>query len=126
MRTLTRKTSFLLAAGLALASVLILIWLSLGVGIIGADGDSANRMYFGVLAVGIGGTIIARGRPIGMAFTLLAMALVQALIAAIALVQGLGLPSSGPAEIVILNGGFVALFAASAWLFLRSAAHRSR
>ena len=109
------------AVGIALAAACMLVWLSLGVGIIGKDGDPANRMYFGVLAVGIIGALIARLRPHGMARALLAMALAQAVVAAIALIGELGLPWSGPAEIVLLNAFFVALFAGSAWLFRRAA-----
>lgn len=52
-----------------------------------------------------------------MVWVLLAMALVQALVTAIALIARLGLPYSGPAELLGLNGFFIALFAASAWLF---------
>ena len=59
-----------------------------------------------------------------MVRVLLAMSFAQALIAAIALVLGLGLglglPWSRPAEILLLNGFFVSLFAASAWLFRRA------
>ncbi len=76
---------------------------------------------FGVLAVGIVGALIARFRPHGMARALFAMALVQALAAAIALIARLGLPYSGPAEIVLLNAFFVAMFAGSGWLFRRAA-----
>ena len=98
----------------------MLVWLSLGVGIIGQDGDPANLMYFGVLAVGGAGAVVARLRARGMARVLLAMAFAQALVAAIALVAGLGLPYSGPAELVGLNGFFIAMFAGSAWLFRRA------
>ncbi len=115
--TMLARYAYRAAVGVALAAAFILVWLSLGVGIIGADGDPANRMYFGVLAVGIIGAIIARLRPPGMARALLATALAQALVAGIALIAGLGLPWSGPAEILILNGFFVALFVGSAWLF---------
>jgi hypothetical protein len=108
------------AAGLALAASLLLIWLSLGVGIIGKDGDPANRMYFGVLAVGVLGALLARFQPRGMARALSAMALAQALIAVFALTAGLGYPWSGPLELSLLNGFFVALFLASAWLFHRA------
>jgi hypothetical protein len=101
----------------AVAAALILVWLSLGVGIIGADGDPANLMYFGVLAVGIIGAIIARLQPRGMARALFATAFAQALVGAVALIGGLGLSWSGPAEILLLNGFFIALFAGSAWLF---------
>ena len=100
----------------------MLVWLALGVGIIGRDGDPANRMYFGVLAVGLVGAVLSRFRPRGMARALLAMALAQALVAAIAVIAGLGLPWSGPAEVLLLNGFFIAAFSGSAWLFRRAAA----
>jgi len=105
------------AAGVALAAAFLLVCMSVGVGIIGADGDPANLMYFGVLAVGIVGAVVARFRPHGMARALFATALAQALVAAIALIFGLGLPWSPPAEILGLNGFFVALFLGSALLF---------
>lgn len=105
------------AAGIASAAACMLVWLSLGVGIIGRDGDPANLMYFGVLAVGIVGAVAARFRPSGMAAALAATALSQAVVTAIALLAGLGLPYSGPAEILLLNGFFIALFCAAAWMF---------
>jgi hypothetical protein len=117
----TGTAAYRFAVGVALATACILVWLSLGVGIIGKDGDPANLMYFGVLAVGIVGAIIARLRPHGMARALFAMALAQALVAAIALIARLGLPWSGPAEIVLLNGFFVAMFAGLGWLFRQAA-----
>ena len=120
----TRHATYGLAAGVALAASFILVWLSLGVGIIGRDGDPANRMYFGVIAVGIIGALIARFRPLGMARALFAMALAQALVAVIALIAGLGHPWSGPLELSLLNGFFVALFAVSARLFHRAAQGR--
>lgn len=90
-------------------------------GIIGADGDPANLMYFGVLAVGIIGALIARFRPAGMARALFATALAQASVAVIALIAGMGRPYSGPLELSLLNGFFVTLFVGSAWLFRRAA-----
>ena len=105
----------------AIAAMLLLVWLSLGVGIIGRDGDPANRMYFAVLTVGIVGALIARFRPQGMARALIATALAQAAVAVIALAADLGRPWSGPLELSLLNGLFVALFVGSAWLFNRAA-----
>lgn len=116
-----RDHKYRYAVGVALAAASILAWLSLGVGVIGRDGDPANLMYFGVLAVGIIGAIVARFRPHGMARALFTMALAQALVAVIALIFGLGLPWSPPAEILALNGFFVALFLGSAWLFRNAA-----
>lgn len=108
------------AIAVAIVTSLLLVWLSLGVGIIGGDGDPSNRMYFGVIAVGLIGAFIARFKPKGMAKTLIAMAIVQAVITLIALIKKLGLPYSGPAEILILNAFFIALFVFSSWLFRRA------
>lgn len=123
MRT---RSAYRSAVALALTAAFLLVWLSLGVGIIGRDGDPANLMYFGVLAVGVTGGLIARFRPLGMARALFATALAQALVAGIALVAQLGLPYSPPAEIVLLNGFFVAMFCGSAVLFRRAARDRPR
>jgi hypothetical protein len=120
----TDNTAYRFAIGVALAAAVMLVWLSLGVGIIGRDGDPANLMYFGVLAVGIVGALIARFRPRGMARALFATALAQTLVALIALTAGLGYPWSGPLELSLLNGFFVALFVGSAWLFRRAAEGR--
>ena len=115
------RTVYRLAIGVAVAAAFMLMWLSLGVGIIGKDGDPAHLMYFGVLGVGIIGSILARLRPPGMARALFATAVAQAAVAAIAVIAGLGLPWSGPAEILLLNAFFVALFAGSGGLFRRAA-----
>ncbi len=123
---MTHGTAYRAAIGVALAAGCILVWLSLGVGIIGKDGDPANLMYFGVLAVGIVGALVARFRAHGMARALFAMAFAQALVAAIALFARLGLPWSGPAELVLLNGFFVAMFAGSACLFRRAASRAGK
>jgi hypothetical protein len=113
----TDNTAYRAAVGVALAAAFILVWLNLAVGVIGTEDDLANLMYVGVLAVGIIGAIIARFQPHGMARALFATALAQALVAAIALIFGLGSPWGGPGEILALNGFFVALFVGSAWLF---------
>jgi hypothetical protein len=73
-------------------------------------------MYFGVLAVGIIGAIVARLRPHEMARALFATALAQASVAVIALIFGLG-SGNPPLEILALNGFFVGLFVGSALLF---------
>ena len=114
--------AYRLAVGVALAAALILVWMMGAVGIIGVEGDPADLMYFGVLAVGLIGAVIARFQPEGMARALLAMALAQALVAVIALIAGKHeAPISSVVEIVALNGFFVALFIGSAWLFRHAA-----
>lgn len=123
---MTRDTAYRAAAGVALAAAFLLVWLSLGVGIIGRDGDLANVMYFGVLAIGIVGALVARFRPDGMARALITMALAQTLVTTTAIVSELGYPWSGPLKLLLLNGFFVALWLASAWLFQRAAHGRSQ
>lgn len=115
------RTAYRYAFALALGASFLLAWVSPSVGLIGADGDPANAMYIAVFAVGGIGALVSRLRPLGMARTLVAMAVAQALVAAIALFGGLGRPWSGPLEIVLSNGFFVTLFVASAWLFRRAA-----
>jgi hypothetical protein len=119
------STTYRAAVGVALAAALLLVWLNLAVGIIGTENDPANLMYVAVLAVGIAGALVARFRPGGMALALAATALAQAAVAALALLLGLGAPYSPPAEILGVNGIFVALFGGSAWLFRRAARERT-
>lgn len=104
---------------LATVTSLLLIWLSLGVGIIGKDGDRANAMYFGVLAIEVFGALITRLKPKGMARVLIATAGAQTVVTLIAVLAGLGRPWSGPVELLLLNAIFIALWLASAWLFER-------
>ena len=61
-----------------------------------------------------------------MARALIAMAVAQSVVTAVALAAGLGQPYSPPLELVALNGMFVAVFAASAWLFHRAAGGAAR
>lgn len=121
MRTVSPRTAYRAALGLTLLASLSLIWLGLGVGIIGADGDRTNLLYAGVLLVGLSGAFIVRLRAAGMARTLVAMAFTQAAIAVMAVLAGWGLPWSPPAEVLVLNAIFVGMFLAAAWLFGRGA-----
>ena len=121
----TAGTYYRLAIGMALATVLFLIYGIGALGIIGAGGRP-DRMYAAVLAVGAIGAVIARLRPRGMALTLLAMALAQGLVAVIALVAGLQhTEGASVLEILGLNGMYAALFSLSAWLFRRAAEQQS-
>lgn len=108
------------AMGITLAATFGLIWLSLGVGIIGGDGDPANRMYLGVAAIGIIGSLAVRLRSRGMVWVLAVMSLATVMVGGYAVIRGLGLPWSGPLELILLNGFFILMFISAAWLFHRS------
>lgn len=103
------------AAGVAIATAFCLVWVNLAVGIIGNESNRVNQMFYGVLAVAIVGTAMARFRPRGMARAMIATAAAQMLIAVIALSAGLG--DANAYGVMTL---FVALWLASAWLFHRA------
>ena len=115
-----------LAIALAVAASLCLVGTGAGVGIIGADGDPANLMYGATLLTIIIGAPLVRFRATGMARTMVAAALSQVLITALALVQGLGQPFSPPLELIGVNGGFVVMWLGAAWLFRRAARARTQ
>jgi len=117
------NTLYRVAAGVAVATALILVWVNAAVGIIGdGDLDSPNGMYFGVLAIGIIGAFITGLRPAGMARTLFSMACAQMLVPVIALSIGTSDFSPGVIQVFGLNALFAAAFVTSAFLFQRSAA----
>ncbi len=113
--------------GLALATALLLMWVNLAVGLIGSEDDPANRMYIGVLAIALFGALLARFRPQGLARTMFATAIAQALPPVVALLSGaLRVTSAqelGYVGVVFVgNGIFVALWAGAGWLFRRAGA----
>ena len=117
-----RTRTYRAAIGVALAAAFILVWVNLAVGIIGDSDNVANLLYVAVLVVGIIGAIIARFQPHGMARALSAMALAQALVVAIVLIGGLGVPEKPRTGVIlILNGFFIALWLGSAMLFQKAA-----
>ena len=118
----TGNTSYKAAVALVVVTVVILFWVIGAVGVLGADGDPADLMYIGVLAVGITGAIIVRFQPMGMARAMIVMALAQALVTVIALIIGKqDAPYMSVFEIVSLNSFFVSLFLGSARLFQKAA-----
>jgi hypothetical protein len=122
---ITNKTAYRIAAVIALGTALLLVWGVSAMGVIGAEGDPFDLLYIAVLAVGLIGAVLVRFRPEGMVLVLVAMAVTQALIALIGLAIGKqDVPVSSVAEILYLNGFFVALFLGSAWLFRHAARGR--
>ncbi len=117
----TGNSAYRFAVGAALAAAFLLVWVNGAVGLIGSEGNPANLMYAGVLAVALAGAVGARFEPLGMARAMFTTAAAQALVATIAIVYGLGAPASGPVELVATNGFWVAMWLASAWLFRKAA-----
>lgn len=123
-----RKTSvsYRFAIFFALFTGLLLIWVNGAVGLIGSENQSANMMYFGVLAIGLIGAFISRFNSKGMYYTMFFMAVGIVLIATIALISGMQHYSgSSVGEILGVNAFFMVLFIISGILFLNSSNNES-
>jgi hypothetical protein len=83
----------------------------------------ANLMYYGVLANGAIGAVIARFQPCGMARAMFATALAQVLVPMILLFFWGIRPGPGVAVGFGANAFFATLFVASALLFRRASAN---
>lgn len=111
------QSAYRVAVALALASAVLVTWMTLAVGIIGSEDHPANLTYRAVLAMPVIGAALVRFRPRGMAMVMIAAALAQVLIFVIALVAWRAF--TGPITIFL-----AALWLTSAWLF-RKAARRT-
>jgi hypothetical protein len=101
------------AVGVGAVTAFVLVWMNLAVGIIGGEDNPLNLMFGGVLVVGLIGTLVSRFRPRGMALTLVAAALAQIAVAAVAQVYG--------HFIWVLTGAYAAAWILSAGLFWKAA-----
>ena len=120
---MSNHTAYGLALTLAIATAVFLFFLAGAVGIIGVEGDPADLMYAGVLAVGFLGALIARFRPLGMSRALFACVVATAVVAVVALAMGKHTAAySSVFEILGLNAMFMVMFLASGLLFRRAAA----
>ena len=79
------NAAYRFAVGIAVVSVLLLVWVNAAVGMIGDD-NPANVLYVGVIAVGIMGASITRLHLHGMARTLCVMAMAQMVVPVLALI----------------------------------------
>ncbi len=120
------NTTYRVAVGVAVAAGLLLVWANLAVGLVGSEGNPANLLYGGVLAVAVMGAIAARFRPLGMSRAMFAAALTYLAVTVIALF--IWKPSAATAEasvslinVLDANAAFAALWAISGWLFRRAA-----
>ena len=121
-------TAYRAAVGVALGAAFLLVWINAAVGIIGNEDNPTNLMYFGVLAVGIIGAMIARFQPKGMALALFATAFAQMLVPLIALIAWRPSLDDAPGilGVFMLNAFFVMLFVVSAFLFRRATQEDNR
>ncbi len=128
MATNKHSKAYRWAVGLALAATFVLFWMIGAVALLGPElgRNTADLIYFGVPAVGVVGAIIARFRPLGMAWAMVAMAL-AVLVLPLILVAGLTPLSPNqageqyPYGLLLFHAPFAALFVGSGWLFRKAA-----
>lgn len=109
------------ASVLATLGLFLLIWLNLAVGIIGHEGNPANLMFAGVIAIVIGGACLGRFAGGGMSKALYVAAAAQLLIGMVALAGDLGSEGRAwPRDVIVLSGFFTGLWAVAGTLFRMS------
>ena len=118
------QPAYLAGLAVAVGAGLVTAWVSLAVGIIGAEGNPANLIYAAVILVAAVGAALARLEAGGMSRAMLAAAGVQAAACgvAVAVTAGQGV---GFAPVVSFNMLLLLAFLVSAGLF-RFQAGRAR
>jgi len=110
---------------LAVGAGFLLTWANLAVGVVGHEGNPANLMFFGVVAIALVGSAAAWGRAKGMSLAMGAAALAQAAAHIVAYAADLGAEEPGTRGRVLLIGmAFAGLWAVSAACF-RAAARKN-
>lgn len=107
----------------ALAASFLEVWINLAVGIVGSEDNPVNQGFYGVVVTAAACAFTARFRADGMARAMLAVAVVQALLAlAVATAPSTARDEPmGALGVLALSGVFAALWLLSAALFHRSA-----
>jgi hypothetical protein len=118
-----RKNRNLAFAGGALAAgsaALLLFLVNGAVGLAGTEDDPANLLFFGVLTAALGGAIVVRFKPEGMARTMAVTAGMQ--VVAGALAAGMAGDLRG---FLLGTAMFLPLWLLSSWLFARAGRQES-
>jgi hypothetical protein len=111
---LSDSVAYRAAAGIAIVTGFLTVWVNLAVGMLGSERNPANMLFAGVLAIGVIGTLVARFRPQGMVRAMYATALAQGAMTLYALFGGY-------AEVTLYIGMFVIPWLLSAQLFKKAA-----
>ena len=120
------RIPYRLGATVAIGASFLQVWMNLAVGIVGSEDNPVNMGFFLVVVTAGACAFTAQFRAGGMARAMVAVAGLQALLAAAVATA----PSTarddpmGPMGVLVLSGFFVTLWLLSAWLFYRSAPQR--
>ena len=126
-RRTSRNPTYRFAMAVAAVGGFLVAWVNGAVGIIGNEENDANLLFFGVLAMGAVGALLARLKAAGMVRVLVLMAAAQVLIAVFAIAMDLGAASPAwPRGLIIMTTVFSGFWLLSAWLFSRAARRERR
>jgi hypothetical protein len=114
------NAAYLGAAGLALVTAFLLIWINAAVGIIGSEAEDANMLFLGVVALALLGAVAAMFRARGMAMAMGAAGLAQLAVPVAAAMLWRGAPVGAP-EVIGITAVLAAMWFASAALFRKAA-----
>ena len=121
-RSRSPTRDYRVAATVAAVGAFLLVWVNGAVGIIGNEENDANLLFFGVLAIAVAGSALARFRAKGMAIAFFATAGAQLLVAVFALAMRLGESSPAwPRGLLVLTAAFCSFWLVTGWLFGRAA-----
>ena len=110
------------AAGIAMLVSFLAVWFTGAVGIIGNEAEDSNLLFIGVVALALGGSVIALFRPQGMALAMLVAAAAQLAVPIVASILGDSAPAAIWApEVIVITILFTAGWLASARLFQSAA-----
>jgi hypothetical protein len=119
------STPYRVGLATAVATGVVLLWLSAAVGIIGPENNPKNELYAGVLLIGFIGALLSMFKARGLAIAALVTAIAQFLVPILALIiyppditSGEGPSMIG---VFILNSFFVGLWLVAARLFKQAA-----
>ncbi|HTO27997.1 MAG TPA: hypothetical protein VL017_05350 [Devosia sp.] len=111
---LSDSVAYRAAAGIAIVTAFLTVWVNLAAGMLGSERNPDNLLFGGVLAIGLAGALVARFRPQGMARAMHATAAAQAAMALYALFGGY-------AEVTLHVALFAIPWLVSAQLFRKAA-----
>lgn len=118
---LTPSCLYRAGVGLAALGAFLLIWANLAVGMVGSEHNSDNQLFFVALLMGIAGSIGGGFKAVGMSRAMLTAAVSVGLAFVFAELGMRDEPMVRPLVEAIGTSVFLALFAASAWLFHKAA-----
>lgn len=113
----TRNNSYRGGAAVALLTGFLVTWANGAVGIIGNEGNPANLMFFGVIALAVTGSFLVRFKAPGMARTMASAALGQFAVPLIAIAIWSPPFTVDLVRTLLFNSIFAGFWLVSAWLF---------